>query len=55
VSRYWHDAMVQIDDFKNEGVVASSSWEPWRAALAKTAATACCPVASLMRADDLRT
>jgi putative spermidine/putrescine transport system substrate-binding protein len=24
VSRYWHDAMVQIDDFKNEGVVASS-------------------------------
>jgi putative spermidine/putrescine transport system substrate-binding protein len=26
VSRYWHDAMVQIDDFKNEGVVASSAW-----------------------------
>jgi len=26
VSRYWHDAMVQIDDFKNEGVAASSSW-----------------------------
>ncbi len=26
VARYWHDAMVQIDDFKNEGVVASSSW-----------------------------
>ncbi|MDB5554715.1 MAG: potF 2 [Rhizobium sp.] len=26
VGRYWHDAMVQIDDFKNEGVVASSSW-----------------------------
>ncbi len=26
VSRYWHDAMVQIDDFKNEGMVASSSW-----------------------------
>ena len=25
-SRYWHDAMVQIDDFKNEGVVASSTW-----------------------------
>jgi putative spermidine/putrescine transport system substrate-binding protein len=24
--RYWHDAMVQVDDFKNEGVVASSSW-----------------------------
>jgi putative spermidine/putrescine transport system substrate-binding protein len=26
VSRYWHDAFVQIDDFTNEGVVASSSW-----------------------------
>ncbi len=26
VGRYWHDAMIQIDDFKNEGVVASSSW-----------------------------
>jgi putative spermidine/putrescine transport system substrate-binding protein len=26
VSRYWHDAFLQIDDFKNEGVVASSSW-----------------------------
>jgi putative spermidine/putrescine transport system substrate-binding protein len=25
-SRYWHDAFIQIDDFKNEGVVASSSW-----------------------------
>ncbi|MRG57864.1 extracellular solute-binding protein [Phyllobacterium sp. SYP-B3895] len=24
--RYWHDAMVQVDDFKNEGVVASGSW-----------------------------
>lgn len=26
VQRYWHDAMVQVDDFTNEGVVASSSW-----------------------------
>lgn len=26
VARYWHDAFVQIDDFVNEGVVASSSW-----------------------------
>ncbi len=25
-SRYWHDAFTQIDDFKNEGVVASGSW-----------------------------
>ena len=26
VGKYWHDAFVQIDDFTNEGVVASSSW-----------------------------
>jgi len=26
VGRYWHDAFVQVDDFVNEGVVASSSW-----------------------------
>ena len=26
VSKYWHDAFVQIDDFTNEGFVASSSW-----------------------------
>jgi putative spermidine/putrescine transport system substrate-binding protein len=26
VGRYWHDAFIQIDDFINEGVVASSSW-----------------------------
>ena len=26
VNRYWHDAFVQIDDFTNEGVAASSSW-----------------------------
>lgn len=26
VGRYWHDAYIQMDDFKNEGVVASSSW-----------------------------
>ena len=26
VQRYWHDAMVQVDDFTNEGVVASGSW-----------------------------
>ena len=25
-SRYWHDAYIQMDDFKNEGVVASGSW-----------------------------
>jgi putative spermidine/putrescine transport system substrate-binding protein len=24
--RYWHDATVQINDFKNEGIAASGSW-----------------------------
>ena len=27
VARYWHDAFIQIDDFTNEGVAASGSWE----------------------------
>lgn len=26
VPRYWHDAFIQMDDFTNEGFVASSSW-----------------------------
>jgi putative spermidine/putrescine transport system substrate-binding protein len=26
VNRYWHDAFIQMDDFTNEGVVASASW-----------------------------
>jgi putative spermidine/putrescine transport system substrate-binding protein len=26
IHRYWHDAGVQVQDFTNEGVVASSSW-----------------------------
>ena len=26
VGRYWHDAFIQMDDFVNEGVVASGSW-----------------------------
>lgn len=26
INRYWHDAYVQMDDFANEGVVASGSW-----------------------------
>ncbi|TIM61741.1 MAG: spermidine/putrescine ABC transporter substrate-binding protein, partial [Mesorhizobium sp.] len=26
VGRYWHDAAIQVDDFQNEGVVASGSW-----------------------------
>lgn len=32
VGRYWHDAFIQIDDFTNEGVVASGSW-PFQANL----------------------
>ena len=26
VHRYWHDANKQMEDFKNEGIVATSSW-----------------------------
>jgi putative spermidine/putrescine transport system substrate-binding protein len=26
VQRYWHDTNVQVQDFQNEGIVASSSW-----------------------------
>ncbi|NNN26919.1 MULTISPECIES: putative ABC transporter substrate-binding protein YdcS [Pseudomonas] len=26
IHRYWHDATVQMSDFKNEGVAASGSW-----------------------------
>jgi putative spermidine/putrescine transport system substrate-binding protein len=25
-ARYWHDAFIQMDDFKNEGVAASGTW-----------------------------
>jgi len=35
VSRYWHDAFIQMDDFKNEGVVASGSW-PFQVGLLKS-------------------
>ncbi len=35
VGRYWHDAFIQIDDFKNEGVVASSAW-PFQVNLLKS-------------------
>ncbi len=34
INRYWHDAFIQMDDFMNEGVVASSSW-PFQANLLK--------------------
>jgi putative spermidine/putrescine transport system substrate-binding protein len=35
VHRYWHDSMVQVDDFTNEGVVASDSW-PFQVNLLKS-------------------
>jgi putative spermidine/putrescine transport system substrate-binding protein len=35
VARYWHDAIVQTDDFVNEGVVASGSW-PFQVNLLKS-------------------
>ncbi len=34
VSRYWHDVIAQMEDFQNEGVVASSSW-PYQVNLLK--------------------
>jgi putative spermidine/putrescine transport system substrate-binding protein len=34
VGRYWHDVTVQIEDFTNEGFVASSSW-PYQVNLLK--------------------
>jgi putative spermidine/putrescine transport system substrate-binding protein len=34
IGRYWHDAFIQMDDFTNEGVAASSSW-PFMANLLK--------------------
>jgi putative spermidine/putrescine transport system substrate-binding protein len=44
VGRYWHDAFVQIDDFTNEGVVASGSW-PFQVNLLQAAGQ---PVASVI-------
>ncbi len=35
IGRYWHDAFIQMDDFTNEGVAASSSW-PFQANLLKS-------------------
>ncbi len=34
VSKYWSDSTVQTDDFKNEGIVASTSW-PYQVNLLK--------------------
>lgn len=36
VARYWHDAFIQIDDFTNEGIAASSAW-PFQVNLLKAA------------------
>ena len=47
VSRYWHDAFIQIDDFKNEGVVASGSW-PFQVNLLQSGGA---PVASVIPAE----
>jgi len=44
VGRYWHDAFVQIDDFTNEGVAASSSW-PFQVNLLQAAGE---PIASVI-------
>lgn len=38
IHRYWHDASVQMSDFKNEGVAAGSSW-PFQANSLKTKAS----------------
>ncbi len=47
VGRYWHDAFVQIDDFTNEGVVASGSW-PFQVNLLKAAGE---PIESIIPAE----
>jgi putative spermidine/putrescine transport system substrate-binding protein len=44
VSRYWHDAFIQIDDFKNEGMAASGSW-PFQVNLLKADGA---PIASVI-------
>ncbi len=47
VGRYWHDAFIQMDDFKNEGVVASGSW-PFQVNLLKGEGL---PIASTIPAE----
>ncbi|WP_083656738.1 ABC transporter substrate-binding protein [Mongoliimonas terrestris] len=47
VHRYWHDAFIQIDDFTNEGVVASSSW-PFQVNILKSQGK---PIASTVPAE----
>ena len=47
VGRYWHDATVQTDDFKTEGVVASGSW-PYQV---NTLAAGGAPIASTIPSE----
>lgn len=47
VGRYWQDATVQTDDFKTEGVVASSSW-PYQV---NTLVAASAPIASTIPSE----
>jgi len=47
IQRYWHDANVQVQDFTNEGIVASGSW-PFQA---NTLAANKQPVASTIPAE----
>ncbi len=47
VGRYWHDAFIQIDDFTNEGVVASGSW-PFQVNLLQANAA---PIASVIPSE----
>ena len=47
VGRYWHNAFIQMDDFKNEGVVASGSW-PFQVNLLKSEGL---PIASTIPAE----
>lgn len=47
VGRYWHDAFIQIDDFTNEGVAASSSW-PFQVNILQAGGA---PIASVVPAE----
>lgn len=47
VGRYWHDAFIQMDDFKNEGVVASGSW-PFQVNILKSEGQ---PIASVIPSE----
>ena len=47
VNRYWHDPFIQIDDFTNEGVAASSAW-PFQVNLLRDAGE---PIESVLPAE----